>query len=407
MGSPSGADPPCRGGDRVVAEGARRREEGMGGWQDRRGGVRGEDDPPSRREDLRDVHPVPGERPRLVRADDGDRSERLHGRELPDQGAARQHPLRAQGEGDRHHGGQPLRDRGDREAHGGEKQQHGILSPQQTHPEDEGDDRERDQREAPAEIGHPALERRRLLPHLGEHPGDPPQLGLPAGAGRHGRAAPVDDGGAEEKGVPPVADGKVGIGERIGGFLHGDGFAGQGGFVGAQGVSLDEAGVGRDAVPRLQQKDVAGDELPGGDLPDPSVPPHLHHGGGKARQRRHRLFGAVLLGEAEQRVQEDDGDDRDGVHDVAQQGGDDGRPEEDRHHRRRELGEKDASGAKGGAFGELVRTARAKPRGRLGPGQPGAGIGPKLPNDVRDLPPVPVAHGVPDPSRSHVCEFSL
>jgi len=208
----------------------------------------------------------------------------------------------------------------------------------------------------------------------------------------------VDDGGAEEKGVPPVADGQVGIGKRTGGFLHGGGFAGQGGFVGAQGVSLDEAGVGRDAIPRFQEKDVAGDELPGGDLPDPPVPPHLHNGGGKAGERRHRLFGAVLLEEAEHRVQEDDGDDRDGVHEVAQQRGDGGGPEEDRHHRGGELGKEDASWPKRRSFGEFVGTARAKAGRGLGPGQPGPGIGPKLAKYVRDLPPVPVAHGVPAPS---------
>ncbi len=50
------------------------------------------------------------------------RAERLDGGELADDGAALGHPLHAERQGDRRDGGQPLGDRGDREAHRLEEQ---------------------------------------------------------------------------------------------------------------------------------------------------------------------------------------------------------------------------------------------------------------------------------------------
>jgi len=97
------------------------------------------------------------------------------------------------------------------------------------------------------------------------------QLGIPAGAGRHGRGAAVDDDGAEVEGVPPVGDRQVDR-ERIG-ILHGadspvsgDSRAGR----------PREAGIGRSG-PRFQQKTSPG-RVPGRAITRTIRPPDPHHG---------------------------------------------------------------------------------------------------------------------------------
>ena len=70
----------------------------------------------SRRHELLGGHPALGERPRLVRGDDRDRSQRLNGGQVPDYRRPAGHPVGAHGERDRHDGRQGLRYGGDRQA---------------------------------------------------------------------------------------------------------------------------------------------------------------------------------------------------------------------------------------------------------------------------------------------------
>ena len=88
-------------------------------------------------------------------------------------------------------------------------------------------------------------------------------------------------------------------------------FAGQRRFVGLQVGLLDDAGIGRDLVAGLDQHDVAGHDVVGG---DPLALAVAHHGRfrrGQRHQRAHRFLGARFLDEAEQGVQHDDRQDDD------------------------------------------------------------------------------------------------
>ena len=76
-------------------------------------------------------HAVLGEGAGLVGADDGDRAQGLHGRQLADERLAAQHPLRAQREGHGDDGGQALGDGGHGHADGRQEHHPHFFAPKQ------------------------------------------------------------------------------------------------------------------------------------------------------------------------------------------------------------------------------------------------------------------------------------
>lgn len=72
-------------------------------------------------------------------------------------------------------------------------------------------------------------------------------------------------------------------------------------------TGLDEPDVSRDSVAHLDLNDVAGDNFSRGDDSDVSVANNTSCGGRKGTERVHGPFGRVLLEEANDNIEEDDG----------------------------------------------------------------------------------------------------
>ncbi len=152
----------------------------------------------------------------------------------------------------------------------------------------------------------------------------------------------------------PVADGGVGLGQRIRDLVHGRRFAGQRRLLHAQIGRLDEPRVRGDGVARLQDDDIARHEPVRLHLLDAAVAAHLYARSCHLLERRHRLLGPVLLRESEDRVEHDDDQDRDGVLDLTQKAGDNSGNNEDDDHRLLELVQQDQPGALDAAVDQLV-----------------------------------------------------
>jgi len=198
--------------------------------------------------------------------------------------------------------------------------------------------------------------------------------------------ARVDDGGAEVKEFRRSPTGQVGIWKRLRGFLHG-GIPGQGGFVGAQGMVLT-GGVGPGRGPPFSRRTSSGNEPPGRGSPGSPRPAHFTTGAARARQRRHRLFGSVTPDEAEHAFRRTMA----AIATVSTRSPSSAETTAAARRPRpswRRTGRKDPAGANGGPSGSSW-AARAKTGRGLGAGQPGPGVGTKLPNDVR-IPAMPVA----------------
>src|SRR5262249_22730484 len=102
-------------------------------------------------ESARDGHAVFGEGSGLVRTDYADGAERFDSRQLADERMALQHALAAQGQRDDDHGGEPLGNRGYREADGGQEERAPILAASQSGGEDDGHNGEGCQRQLASE----------------------------------------------------------------------------------------------------------------------------------------------------------------------------------------------------------------------------------------------------------------
>ena len=98
--------------------------------------------------------------------------------------------------------------------------------------------------------------------------------------------------------------------------------------------------------------------------------PDAHQGHRQLLQRGHRLLRAILLDEAQDRVEHDDRQDRDGILDIADDRRDDRGDDQDQHQRAGELLQENAPGGSAAAFHKLVRSVAAQPRGGLSGAQP-------------------------------------
>ncbi len=266
-----------------------------------------------------DGHLVPGQRARLVRADDADRAQRLDRRQAADDGVARCHAAHADGERYGHHGGQPLGNGGHGEAYAGHEHVEQRLAPDQRA---EGDRRQRQgqdgAREAAREDGHLANERRLQRLDLAEQTADPADLG---GAARGGDDAPAVPACHQRAGIghrAPVAERGV-SGHRLRALLGRHRFARQRRLLHGQTTGLGEAQVGRNPIARLEQDLVAGDEPRGVDRPPVAVAEHARVGRQHAADRPHRRLGPALLDEAHDGVDENDPEDDARVDELAEE----------------------------------------------------------------------------------------
>jgi len=113
-------------------------------------------------------------------------------------------------------------------------------------------------------------------------------------------------------------------------FLHGLRLAGESGLLNAQVGGARNPTVRRNDIAGLEEDDISRDQVARGHLPDTTVPSDAHGRRSQTLERRHRSLGSVLLGVAENGVEDDDRQDDSGVENVA---------EEDRYCRRRDENE--------------------------------------------------------------------
>ncbi len=104
-------------------------------------------------------------------------------------------------------------------------------------------------------------------------------------------------------------------------------------------ADVGEAQVGRDHAARLEQHEVARHEIGRRHRHDRAVANHASLQCCELLQRPQRLLGAILLDEADDRIQHDDGEDGGGVLDLADESGDDRRGDQQDDHEIGELAE--------------------------------------------------------------------
>ena len=201
-----------------------------------------------------------------------------------------------------------------------------------------------------------------------------------AHAGRHDDAAgaPGGHGRAAEGHVEHVAR-RGGLHVRQGGGDLGDGlrFTGQGRLVDAQRGRLHETQVGGDDVALLEEEDVARHDIPGGHELRLVVPDDARLRAGHALERIHGLLGPVLLDEADDAVEDDDGQDDGRVLGVADERGDHRCHQEHHDHGARELVQQQAPGRALLRLDELVGPVSRQAFGSVKASEPRRGIDPE------------------------------
>ena len=158
----------------------------------------------------------------------------------------------------------------------------------------------------------------------------------------------------------------------------GDGlrFACQGRLVDTHGRRLQEAQVGRDDVALFEEQDVAGHDLASRHEPHLAVAHDTSLRAGHPLEGVHGLLGAVLLDEADDAVEDDDGQDDQGVLGLADEGRDDGGHQEHDDHGARELVEQQPPGGSLLLLDEFVGPEALETLGRDVGRKPG--LGPRL-----------------------------
>ncbi len=180
------------------------------------------------------------------------------------------------------------------------------------------------------------------------------------------------------------------VGTGRDGLFRRHGFPGQGRFLGAQVLDLDQAQVGRNAVAGFQQHDVAGHELFGRDHARFAAAQGPRFGGQHVADRIERLLGAAFLNEAEQTVEDDHRENDAGVdpeaqHQLGEAGG-----EQHIDQNVVELAEEPDERSLFLAFGQTVRRRMSEADARLRPAsRPCLRAGPETPDGVVG------GHGVP------------
>ena len=226
------------------------------------------------------------------------------------------HPLHADGEHRGDHRRQSL-------GHGGDGQRHAenehvedlgqaanVLDDddRRDHHHGDGDD---DQSENPADPVEFPLERRRLLRCGLQQSGDASHFGLHPGRGHDRGRVTVGGRRAAEDHVVPVTQRHV-LGDDVGILGHRQALAGERGLGGLQGRRFQQPSIGRDGVAFVDQDDVAGDDLGGGEAAPLTVANDRRVGGRHRSQRRHCGLGSGFLDVAQGGVEQDHRQDGDG-----------------------------------------------------------------------------------------------
>ena len=361
------------------------------------GGVAGAGDvrPPAGGDQGAYGHLVAGQRPGLVAGDGGRGAERLHRRQAAHDGVARGHALHPDGEDGRDHRRESLRHGGDGQGDAQDEGVHhlveavGPLNHQDGH-HDHGGDQQDDHAEHPPRAVELALQRGGLGCGLAQEPGDAPHLGALPGGGDHRPAPAVGGGRAAVDHVRAVAE----VGRRrygLGPLGHRQALAGEGRLRRLQGGGVQQAPVRRNGVALFEQDDVPRHEVGGGDPPALPVPQRGRLGRGHRSQGGDGALGAGLLDVPQDAVQQDDGEDdqglvgQGGVPLVDPQGGGDGGGDQQQDDEPvRELGQEATPSGRRGLFRQLVAPVALEALLRGGAGEAPLGVALQAGHDRRN-----------------------
>ena len=273
---------------------------------------------PRRSPGLHDLHLVLGQGAGLVRADERGRAKRLDGFEVAHQDLPLGHLLGAPGQREGHRRQQRLGHQCHGDTDGEDEAVLERVAHQQGDEEEEAADTDGDQRRQAHHALQTQGQRGDRLRRRRRQPGDGGQPRAPAGGHDDGTGLALDD---ERPGIQRLA-GRDGDGGALPRQHRG---------VDEQTVGHDDPGVGRHAVPTLEQEQVVDHDVLGLDDPTPSVAPDRHPRRQHGAQALGRPVGPGLLGEREHGVEQDDREDGDAeLGEAGEQREHAGHPEHDR-----------------------------------------------------------------------------
>ncbi len=258
--------------------------------------------------DVGDAHEVHGQGTGFVSADDAGRAQGFDRGDSFHQGAPAGEDAHADGQGEGDGGKQAFGDIGDEQP---DREVQSVAQGQVAEEGTHGDERDAhgdgDDGYDPRHPGDLLLERALVVADAFGERGNPAKFGLHAGGENHGGRFPAGAAGAAENHVR-------GLKQRsfwraaLRAPEHGKGFPGKGGDVHFHGT-LEEPGVGADAVAFAHHQHIPRDQQPGLDLLLLTVAqdPRLRRQIG--REGLDRPFRVAFLEESEPRVEEDDRDD--------------------------------------------------------------------------------------------------
>ena len=275
---------------------------------------------------------------------------------------------RTAGQCDRYQCRQSLGDRGDGEADRNEQDLERLFAAKQAGQEQNAADKQDDIREIFAKAGHSLLQRRRGLILL-QQSGDAADLGRHAGRRDDAHRSAVCGQCRLERHIYLVAERRVCLYYRAVVLIDGHRFARQCRFVDSKRRRFKQPDVGGDDVSGLEGHHVAGHEFGGRDDLMPSVPDHDGLGDRHFLERAERLFGTILLSEADDGVQHDDDEYDRRVGQVAHHTRNYGRRRQYHDHQIAKLAQKQHPRRGWRHFGKFVRAKLRSSFGGFGRGE--------------------------------------
>ncbi len=225
-----------------------------------------------RRDDRAHRHLVLGQRPRLVRADGGDGTQRLDGVQPPRDGVAARHVLHADCQRDRHDRRQSLGDHRDGEADRGHEQLTPVRAMDDPAEDDQQDgDSQHDRGEHLPEPVHLLGQRSREGLDVRHHRVDLADLRVHARGDDDAPAGPAGHQGAREGHGRPVADAGVGV-DRVDRLLRRHGLTRERRFLDPEVGGRQQADVSGNPIPRAKPHHIPGHEFIRGSVPPVPVP---------------------------------------------------------------------------------------------------------------------------------------
>ena len=269
---------------------------------------------------LHDGHLVLGQGTGLIRADNLRTSQRLHSRQLADDGVALRHVRHADGKHDGHHGCQSLRNRrhrqGNRYHKGIQNRVSADAGPKKSYRENHHADSHYQHGQNLAELVQLQLQRSLFVLGLGQGGGDLTHLRMHTGSRNHGLAASVHYCGTHVNHVLAVAQRNVLLAlqlQKAHQLVDRHRLSCQGRLLNLHAGTFDDTSVGRHRVARLQHHDIARNQLFALERNHLAIAHHLAGCRRNLLQGRDSRFRLALLDYAQHRVDDNHGHDDDNV----------------------------------------------------------------------------------------------